>query len=48
MRNEKTVNYESLEDSLKDTANYCSFGVSYLRGNMDGQDPERDVFGREA
>lgn len=39
-------NFESLEDSMKDAINYLSFGVSYLRGKMDGQDPNRDFLNR--
>lgn len=36
--------HESIEDSFKDLINYASFAVSYLRGQMDGQDPNRDMF----
>lgn len=37
--------FESLEDSYKDAINYLSFGVSYIRGGMDGQDTtNRDIF----
>ena len=39
-------NFESLEDTYKDMINYCSFAVSYLRGKMEGQDPERDMFNK--
>jgi len=39
-------NFEALEDSCKDLANYSSFAVAYLRGKMDGQDPNRDLFNR--
>lgn len=35
-------NFESLEDSCKDMINYASFMVSYMRGEMDGQDKTRD------
>lgn len=38
--------FESLEDTLKDAINYLSFAVSWLRGAMDGQDPNRDAFNR--
>ena len=41
-----TPNHESIEDSFKDLINYASFAVSYLRGNMEGQDPERDMFNK--
>jgi hypothetical protein len=37
-------NHESLEDTYMDIVNYASFAVSYIRGKMDGQDPERDMF----
>lgn len=40
-------NFESLEDSAIDGINYLSFFVSYLRGEMDGQNDEvKDEFGR--
>ena len=39
-------NFESLEDTYKDIINYCSFAVSYMRGKMEGQQPERDMFNR--
>jgi hypothetical protein len=39
-----TPNHESIEDSFKDLINYASFAVSYLRGKMEGQDPNRDMF----
>jgi hypothetical protein len=38
--------HESIEDSLKDLINYASFGVSWLRGKMEGQKPDRDMFNR--
>lgn len=39
-------NFESLEDSAKDLINYASFFVSYSRGKVDGQDPERDFLNK--
>lgn len=39
-------NYESIEDTYMDLINYASFAVEYLRGKMDGQDPNRDIFNR--
>ena len=39
-------NFESLEDSYKDLINYASFAVSYMRGKMEGQNPDRDMFNR--
>lgn len=39
-------NFESLEDTYKDLINYASFAVSWLRGKMNGQDPNRDIFNR--
>ena len=40
------TNYESLEDTYKDIINYCAMSVAYLRGNMDGQSPDRDIFNK--
>jgi hypothetical protein len=40
-------NFESIEDSMIDAINYLSFGVSYCRGKMDGQNPDRDMFNRK-
>lgn len=40
-------NHESLEDTYIDMINYCSFAVSYLRGKMEGQREDRDVFNRK-
>lgn len=39
-------NFESVEDSFKDLINYASFAVSYARGAMEGQSPDRDIFNR--
>ena len=39
-------NFESIEDSAMDLINYASFVVSYCRGKMDGQDPNRDFLNR--
>lgn len=39
-------NFESLEDTYKDLINYASFAVAYLRGQVPGQDPNRDSFNR--
>ena len=36
------ANFESLEDTYKDLINYASFDVSYIRGKMEGQNPELD------
>ena len=40
-------NFESLEDSAKDLINYASFFVSYSRGKIDGQEPDRDFLNRK-
>ena len=40
-------NFESLEDTYKDMINYASFAVSYMRGQMEGQDSTRDMFNRK-
>lgn len=37
-----TPNFESLEDSARDLINYTSFYVAYMRGKIDGQQPDRD------
>jgi len=42
-----SVNFESLEDTYKDIINYCSFAVSFQRGKMNGQDPDRDFLNRK-
>ena len=39
-------NFESLEDTYKDMINYCSFAVSYMRGKMDGQNTDRDMYNK--
>ena len=41
-----TPNHESLEDTYKDIINYCSFAVSFMRGKMEGQLPDRDMYNR--
>ena len=40
-------NFESMEDSFKDLINYSSFAVSYCRGKIPGQSPNRDFLNRE-
>jgi hypothetical protein len=42
-----SANFESLEDTYKDLINYASFAVSWLRGQIPGQDPDRDLFNRK-
>jgi len=39
-------NFESLEDSAKDLINYGSFLCAYLRGKIDGQDPNKDFLNK--
>jgi len=39
-------NFESLEDTYKDMINYASFAVSYIRGKMEGQRSDRDMFNK--
>jgi hypothetical protein len=41
-----TPNYESVEDSALDMINYASFVVAYMRGQIPGQDPNRDIFNK--
>ena len=40
------VNFESVEDSAIDMINYASFLVAYMRGQIDGQTPDKDIFNR--
>lgn len=40
------INFESVEDSAIDAINYLSFIVAYMRGDIDGQDPSKDIFNR--
>jgi hypothetical protein len=40
-------NFESLEDSAKDLINYASFFVAYSRGEVDGQEPDRDFLNKK-
>ena len=42
----KEPNFESLEDTYKDMINYASFAVSYLRGKMEGQNLDHDIFNK--
>lgn len=46
MESDECANFESLEDSAMDAINYLSFFVSYSRGQMDGQSPDRNLFNR--
>lgn len=41
-----TVNFESVEDSALDMINYASFLAAYMRGQIDGQTPGKDIFNR--
>lgn len=40
------VNFESIEDSAIDLINYASFVAAYMRGEVPGQKPDRDIFNR--
>jgi len=40
------INFESVEDSAIDAINYLSFVVAYLRGEIDGQTEDKDIFNR--
>lgn len=42
------VNFESVQDSAVDAINYLSFMVAYIRGEIDGQQPGFDIFGRRS
>ncbi len=46
-RGSDAPNFESIEDTYMDLINYASFAVEYLRGKMDGQLPDRDIFNRK-
>lgn len=46
LESEGDPKFESLEDTYKDLINYASFAVSYIRGEMEGQDPNRDMFNK--
>lgn len=41
-----SANYESLEDTYKDLINYASFAIAYIRGKMEGQNPDLDYLNR--
>lgn len=41
------ANFESVEDSAIDLINYASFLAAYMRGQIPGQDPSKDIFGRK-
>ena len=47
LESNRDPNFESLEDTYKDLINYASFAVSYMRGQMDGQSKDRDMFNRK-
>jgi len=40
------INFESVEDPAIDAINYLSFVVAYLRGEIDGQTEDKDIFNR--
>lgn len=40
------VNFEGLEDTLKDRINYLAIAIEWVRGDMDGMEPGRDIFNR--
>ena len=40
------INFESVEDSAIDMINYASFLVAYMRGDIDGQEANKDIFNR--
>jgi len=46
MESDEAASFESLEDSAMDAINYLSFFVSYSRGKMGGQSPDRNLFNR--
>jgi len=40
-------NFESIEDSFKDLANYAAIGAAWCRGKINGQDPTKDILNRQ-
>lgn len=42
----ENTNFESLEDSAIDAINYLSFYVSYMRGKMEGQNKDKNMFNK--
>ena len=42
------ANFESLEDSCVDLANYASFFAAYMNQGIEGQDGTRDMLNRPA
>ena len=40
------TNFESVEDSAIDLINYASFVVAYMRGEVPGQMPNKDIFNK--
>ena len=46
MEANEAINFESVEDSMFDMINYCSFLVAYMHGEIDGQVAGRDIFNR--
>jgi len=41
-----SVNFESVEDSAVDLINYASFMVAYMRGEINGQESNKNIFNR--
>ena len=46
IRDRYVENFESLHDSAVDLINYAAFFAAYLDYDIDGQDPDRDIFNR--
>lgn len=42
-----TPNFESIEDSAIDLINYASFVAAYVRHQVPGQKPDRDIFNKQ-
>lgn len=42
-----TPEFEGLEDTLMDRIIYLAIGLEFITGNMQGQEPGRDIFNRE-
>mgnify|MGYP001350646792 CR=1 FL=1 len=39
-------NHESIEDTAIDLINYSAFLVAFMRGKIEGQDTEKDIFNK--
>ena len=47
LQNRKSQDYQSKESNVTQAMHYCSFAVSYMRGKMEGQSSDRDMFNKQ-